>query len=602
MLEVIINNTRVDLAKDTSISLVIENPFMSIDGIPTPYSFSWTLPPTPKNLSLFGRSDRVASLHVPVELPARILFDGIELIRGYVTLKPISSTGIEVNLDSGALLKETSKWLYEQDLGRISFGYATLTPITGGRPNQSLWDTMAPFGAYKKYWNDRAAEKHPNLVAAPLSIKGVDLIVTGRESVETSSINRRSMRINNFSSRTGYGTSQHDYAKIIPAVRLAYILRSINPAIGEAFDKDAQLSSLMLVNSWHPAYQIKDNAPVWTLDSDTSEVYLDVSDLMPKVNSGDFVCECLKVACSSLYVIGGTPVVTSRSDVLLSSNTIDWTDKIGKNLTLDFAPAEDYFLEYSDLSEPEAVPAERPVETVASINTMILYGELDCSVKSNNIGTFKIKDSGQVFDRYVNTQLSNDLFLHFDYKMLNDMVDLSVDRDESTDGVVVTIQASPVSMAVATDILLDKDMIPSFGGPNSLHSHLYIPQVDAPGTTRPDTLRFGIYHGMRNLDYSYPYISPDNGSTADSTTSQKMSLLLGRKSGLLEKRHKHFKTWNEKLRRILHGEICINAIDLHELDLRCKVHVSGRDFLIRNINVTIRNNAIEPAEIELIEV
>ncbi|MEG0468229.1 MAG: hypothetical protein RR551_08130, partial [Mucinivorans sp.] len=126
MLEIYINKQKVDISKDTSISLNYANPFVSSDEIPTPYSFSFDLPRTSNNLNLFGNPHRVAANRSDKTMPAKICYDGVALSEGTITVGSVTKDSIDVNFNSSNILATFKKYLHEQDLGRISFGTATL--------------------------------------------------------------------------------------------------------------------------------------------------------------------------------------------------------------------------------------------------------------------------------------------------------------------------------------------------------------------------------------------------------------------------------------------------------------------------------------------
>ena len=72
-------------------------------------------------------------------------------------------------------------------------------------------------------------------------------------------------------------------------------------------------------------------------------------------------------------------------------------------------------------------------------------------------------------------------------------------------------------------------------------------------------------------------------------------------SGLTQ-RHTAFKAWIEKDKVVVTGNALFTARDLVELDLRDKFVFRGRRFFIRSMNVSLKKNAIGPAEVELVEV
>ena len=67
-------------------------------------------------------------------------------------------------------------------------------------------------------------------------------------------------------------------------------------------------------------------------------------------------------------------------------------------------------------------------------------------------------------------------------------------------------------------------------------------------------------------------------------------------------RHTAFKAWIEQDKVVVTGNTLFTARDLAELDLRDKFVFRGWRFFIRSMNVSLKKNAIDPAEVELVEV
>lgn len=611
MLEIYINNTRVDIFDDTSISLVISNPMLDESGIPTPYSFSFSLPKTTRNLALIEQSHRPTSQWVGDEMKAKIVFQSVEITQGVISIEAINKADMEVSFNSADFLSTTSKWLYEQDLGRISFGKATLVEGGGDRPNTKHWNVDAPFVAYKQYWADRLLEEFPQIVAPTMAVKdatwqfGED--IPGRPPGATSCLNQRVSRVNNYSV-AGYGAARQSYAKILPTVQLAYILSKIYPNFGDIFNS-RELRRIMLVTTYHPAYQTATNDQVWSLDKTTGEVYIDLADFMPKVNTGDFVCECLKLVCASLFIVKGAPVVAMKEDVLLSDNVLDWSHKVIGTPSIKFSKGRKYVVEYSDQSSDEPLPVERVVQDVFDVGSMIHESAADTNLDTVTLRTFQILSTGQVFEQMINSMLSSDKYVHFDYKLIWDIPTLSPGEDQVSESYSVSLDITPVRMVVSNDMLSDQAMVPDFtaNSHTSKHDYIYCPEVELPKENkRPENILIGSYFGKkRSLGFGthfyYPFITSDNCDAFGDRTSVSISLELDGDRGLIKQYHAGFKRWTQRDKKVLSCRALLDVLDLRNLDLRSKVHVNGRNYLVKEVSVTIGPRSIEPTDVELIE-
>ena len=124
MLEIFVSNQKVDLPTDIQIALTIENPMMLQDRVPTPYSLTFNLPPTPKNLKIFRFPNRLASFKssrgVVNTLSCRILFNAITIAGGVLRVSQYDA-GIKAQFQ-GVDIDETLRGtLYNAPMHRYLF-------------------------------------------------------------------------------------------------------------------------------------------------------------------------------------------------------------------------------------------------------------------------------------------------------------------------------------------------------------------------------------------------------------------------------------------------------------------------------------------------
>ncbi|MEG2099727.1 MAG: hypothetical protein RRY42_07455, partial [Mucinivorans sp.] len=359
MLEIYINKQKVDISEDTSISLVYNNPFMTVEGIPMPYSLSFDLPRTTNNLALFKNSHRVAATRRLDPMPTRICYDGLNLINGEITVGAITKEAIELNFNSSEVIATTKKYLHEQDLGSISFGKATWEAAT---PTEAAkWNTYLSRMECISYWENQALMDYPQFVAPPMAVSDFKWMDPDVQH-QNSNLNQRTFRVNNYGKSkymiTGYGVS-----KILPSIQLLYILQKINSAFAPIFNNH-KLQRLMLVSSFHPTYQVSDNSPVWDFNSTTGECSIKIADFMPQITTGEFVVECLKLICASIFVTSDGLTVDSRSNILQSTDVDDWTGKVIDTPTVEIRHGQFYNIEYQESSTEEPIPPARVIVSI----------------------------------------------------------------------------------------------------------------------------------------------------------------------------------------------------------------------------------------------
>ncbi|WP_289199655.1 hypothetical protein, partial [Bacteroides acidifaciens] len=180
------------------------------------------------------------------------------------------------------------------------------------------------------------------------------------------------------------------------------------------------------------------------------------------------------------------------------------------------------------------------------------------------------------------------------------------EETESTDsGYDMTVNAKRVQ-CVANRYWLNDDDI----GKNWRY-HILCPEVGSIGSERSDELLIGLWQGMQSeiqqwsMNSGYkPNFFPALSATNHGVNGERygdLSLYWHGPDGLL-KRHKRFAEWLGRDKTVVTIEMLFTPLELHELDLRDKYAFRGRHFFIRTMNVSLKKNSIEPAEVEFVEV
>lgn len=590
MLRITVNQELVDISPDTSISLSFANPIFEDDKIPTPHSYSFSLPASSRNLSIFGQVQRISATHSSKLYSTQIWFGAVNLIEGNLVINSITDTEIDVELECATFLDRFKKKLHQIDLGRISFGTAKERPRGDSGLNTS--ENAALFDAF---WKEQLSKAAPDYIATPLAVADekwadVDIVEDDRPvNPQGGSVNIRKMRINQYN-ENGYQANP-----LIPAVRIGYILSKLHPNLSEIFDT-AEFKKLMLVCNYHPNYYNEARAGrVWTIDPVTKEVYVSIADYMPDVEIGKFIDELLKMICASLYTVGGEPVVTLNKTVLTSPPTVDWSDKIIDGYKQSFLAIESYRFSFNR-DEDEELSPDNVIKDYSDTFDMIYnrykYTEQFC----------RLTNTGQVFDSYINAALSNETRSHYSFALVKDGSACSgaaVDTDDSDDTMElreVSCDLIPVRNVLVEEVPRDGMRGPSFNGTASLNPYNYIPEVSKVEKTRPSDCYLGYFSGLQAAllaaAYSYPAITAIGVAPSIPLVND----------GIFNARHTEFASWLGKVRRVVNCQIKLDPLDIQTLDLQKKVGFRGNNFLIRELGVTINYDSIELADIELIEV
>lgn len=605
MLQIYVDDRPIDLSDDISIDLVFENPLFSSDRIPATYSLSYDLPLTPRNRQVFGNPDRVAAAGDRFrERPARILFAGIEIASGVQTVEEISDV-ITVNFSGSILPANLNRKLYKVEMDKIPLSYngdhalETSMTVWDGTLRRNMTDPDAPF------------------FAPPVAIKDVEWLERDPDNPEDFLLNTRARWINpmhlEHHSYEHYlkDTEERFYLlKILPAVRVWYLFDKIfGDNLERNIFKEGEWKKLSLQTLWHPSYNITDNLPCWTPDIDewgNTGYTVRLQDFMPDISAADFVVEMLKLPCASMYIHGDRFSVEYNDDVLNRDVVRDIRpDQLIGTPVISREAGQRYTVGFADSEEGEQPEGEiKEVENILEgIHYMASRGFL--SDGTGTVTSVRVQNPRQV----QTIILDNESRAYYAVKQ-EDMPDeetvAETEKDEETEdgGYDMTVNAKRVR-CVANRYWLNDDDI----GVNWYH-HILCPEIEAIGTERSDELLIGLWQGLQSeiqqwsmtsgyTPNTFPALSATNHG-ANGERYGDLSLYWHGPDGLLA-RHERFAEWLAKDRMVVTTEVLFTALDLHELDLRDKFALHGRHFFIRTMNVSLKKNSIDPAEVEFVE-
>lgn len=604
MLQIYVDDRPIDLSDDISIDLVFENPLFSSDRIPATYSLSYDLSLTPRNRQVFGNPDRVAAAGDRFrERPARILFAGIEIASGVQTIEEISDV-ITVNFSGSILPANLNRKLYKVEMDKIPLSYngdhalETSMTVWNGTLRRNMTDPDAPF------------------FAPPVAIKDVEWLEPDPDNPEDFLLNTRARWINPMHlehlSYEHYlkDTEERFYLlKILPAVRVWYLFDKIfGDKLERNIFKEGEWKKLSLQTLWHPSYNITDNLPCWTPDTDVwgnAGYAVRLQDFMPDVSAADFVVEMLKLPCASMYIYGDRFSVEYNDDVLNRDVVRDIRpDQLIGTPVISREAGQRYTAGFADSEEGEQPEGEiKEVENILEgIHYMASRGFL--SDGTGVVTSVRVRNPRQV----QTIILDNESRAYYAVKQ-EDMPDEETAADDAEEteeadtGYDMMVNAKRVR-CVANRYWLNDDI-----GKNWYH-HILCPEIEAIGTERSDELLIGLWQGLQSeiqqwsmtpgyTPNTFPALSATNYG-ANGERYGDLSLYWHGPDGLLA-RHNRFAEWLAKDRMVVTTEVLFTALDLHELDLRDKFALYGRRFFIRTMNVSLKKNAIEPAEVEFVE-
>lgn len=594
MLEIFTDGEKTDLQPDTEIELTFEQPMIADDRIPAPYSFDYELPLTPRNRRLFGYPDRAASDRMFEKVPSEIVFGGVVVARGTQRIEEVTDR-LTVSFTGAVFPDRMRKYLSSLSLGGLSLG-SPLPPLDGN-------DRVRTAQCYTKYneiLTANIASDEACMVAPLEGIKGVEFPESGGSG---SYLRQNTLFVNAYNN--GYlfacpGTERTHMSKILPAFRVGWLFDKLFGAAlqNNIFNGDFW-KRLMLVSRWHPKYLVEDDAPPIHIGLGAGVSY---ADFLPKMAANEFVSQMLKLACATMFIRGNNYVIEHNGDVLTRSvDVADWTGRMIGEPTVSLEEGMIYDYGYSGEEgrySDEIVPKE-----VDSVSDMFADANAGDEV---TLRTYKVATTGQLIESLFDDDTSNRVRFNVVHTSFGKREEPETDGDEQDDRSTFDMKfnGSPLANNLRCDMEDDETTLGHFS---------YIPEGDVIEEDRPEDLTVGIYWGLkRSMAVSpagsvwmpgayYPYLSYCNydaqGNRLGDTT-----LRFDGDDGLLQTRHRVFKEWIERDKRMLSVRVRLSALDLHRLDLRNKVSIRNRTYLIKTLSVVLTPLRIEPAEAELVEV
>lgn len=628
------NNKKLDIFPDTEISYNMENPFVTADKVPVPYTLDFLLPKTAENLAALGQPERVSSLvNFAESRNVEVRFCGFPVIIGELVIMEVNQEGVQVNITGANIPKRIKKKLYDQELGEVGFSYA-ISMDNGAE----IIDTYGTKLAINDHFEAKAKENMPDYVAAPCAVKGVEPVVANPDGYSDffadRYINQRCGMVNNYRHELGMmPADQHTSAyygyyctsktgvimtKIIPAFRIGYLLKKL---LNVSFTNnvfDEELGRLMLLCNYHPKYQADDDSIVGDVDRSTMEIKMRFADFMPDINANEFLTEILKIPCLTLFIRGSQYDIEFNDDILTSEQVVRMNLVDGYAISLQMG--ERYKFDLSSDSQQDESTENAKVFNVSGIGTAYQHAiayEYDPEVTTAL--TYNISDTDQVFRAtpieelsqiYLESTLNFKCRTHWRFKLLQQGTQQTEEEEDDDRGTFDMSFNGSVCNTVIVDYLDDDGSYkPTFRGKNevSVIPHLYVPEIafekKEDKLIRNSKIVLGLYLGISDglpnphCRIKYPQIShcsnlPGVGEITDVKLTSEY---------LLSKYHSRYKAWIERDKKVIAGSVILTPQELHQLDLRRKVHIDGRNFFIKNINIVLTNSQILPSEVEFIE-
>nr|WP_294897858.1 hypothetical protein [uncultured Pedobacter sp.] len=597
MLEIKLNGKTINTDSDIQIPITIENPLFIQERIPVPFSYSFDLPPTQNNLTLFNFPNRVNSVAKQTKFEqAEIIFDAIVFLTGsFIYL----GFDIKIKVQFLGLLSTdfADKSLYQLPTERIDLGPAT---FNGGEPFitednrvefRSFLDAMQPdlFG--------------PFFSAAPIKIKDTkwpDInedqkpVEDGGRAADIQYLNFFNAKFQKYATDGG-GTE----SAIFPQPFVSKLLQSIfgNILINNLFATSGELYKLILLTNYHPsiplggAILMRDKT--FEYDSSDGHFYFNVSSFLPDVNAVDILKDLLKVFGISVFPVLGKLIMKFNSEALTSSEKEDWTKFLTGKLAGEFGEIQNYSYGWPDLQDEtnNDLGIEEELNFFAAQQKTTLTTEFERIYLTQNKQIIKKK-----------LRSIDDINLTYAGRYIYEMEKNNLGSSDPKENV---IDLKPKILRVLP-VNLEQQWYRDSETPYIEMQEWAVPVWEGDRFTRGDKAYIMILQGKKysgeelTNGYLYPYASNLNIDYLGNSTGN-LSLRWDGEKGIIENYHQEYQNFLSKVKLKTSGVFLLDVRLLRNLDLSKKKNILGKDFFIEKLQFTISKDRISPSTVDLVE-
>lgn len=628
MLEIYINGFKADLPPDISLSITIENPFLIPDRIPVAHSIDFELPPTANNHQIFDYAYRIPTIQSGKgffkTFECQIIFDAVTISTGYLELTDFTDN-YKCFFKAAEITDNLRESLPATELAKLTFPTSNMFNVDFDNPANYAY-------AYRQMAINAATGSNPMMVTAPIRVNPedelnfihgtfsmsmfdevVDTVIPKHTGamMQLEYINFYNPKSNEFMLRgpftplIGYDAV---HAEVFPLVRLHYLLTTLfGGRLDNNFFSAGELANLVIPSTYFRNWFAPDT---WIYISPTQGMmfentfptsenpYFYLNSFQSGVLAAEFIRQILKLFCSSLISVGGRFVLKKNKDIIADSAAIDWSDKMIGKPSISSEKGQVYKYGYGE-SAPKSYPS---FKTMASVNAMILDDIAPIGEGSNEV-IYQITSTNQTFRKITEKILPPEETDPPIIKNRYEILDSGLGFQDIENGSTSTFDVS-------------SDLKPLATGPaeywwtalNTAEDHpatawWCVPQWSGERAERPEQSTIMFYRGSVTAPTagdSYPFLTPFNVAPNGAKIGD-YSLAWTGDDGLINKFHNEFKEWVEKDKVKFSSAVLLKPLDLHNLDITKKVLSEGRKFYLRQLQMTLKANKIEPAICEFIE-
>lgn len=553
MIEIRTNSgVSLDIAPDMEFELIMENPLLDDEHIPTPFSTSIAFPPSEKNCGAFGYIDALMLQPSVLEIGATIFAMGIPIISGTLVFDSVDEQKNICYAFKG--VDYTEQWegkIYE--IENIITGDYNTTDIRRGLYE----DVKAPPMIAEGYETKTAYE------LAPVSDPDVRTSISANPKYY----------------------NQYGSDRFIPAVSLSLITKRILGTDAAAPLQDA-IEGLFIIASHRDNENVQASSP-------------DIGSFLPDISKADFIKEVCKISASYVFKDGNNVRIVSAKDIFDDTNYLDWSNLISDIFSQQKEDAEGYQFGFAEtptgntgISESSEEGVDQSIQNVGTLKALL--DEPD----SEAYKPFRYTPTGDVFSEKMET---------FEYRTIT----TTSGHGSGASGATTVTR---VYQEVLSDKVLDTAQNIDIPGDSQRNNTVQFQRARCVPHAAIGRVGRGIYahdYPMMMPIVSIPEVNADRQTTAyigaiinnqfcDKgcvfTEDATMQDYIDTTKSLAPARffqlyHEELSSWYRKTRQTIKADLNLSAMDIASFRMWKKVLIKHRPFIVKQLNIRFSASA-----------
>lgn len=536
----------LDITPDLEFELIMDNPLLDDEHIPTPFSTSIAFPATEKNRGVFGYIDALMLQPSVLELEATIFASGIPIVSGTLVFNSVDEDKNICYAFSGVDI--TEQWrgkIYE--IENLLTGEYNTTDIKRGL----YQDVKAPPMIADGYETKTAYEK-------------------SSDSETRSSLSANPKYYNEFGSD-----------KFIPAVSLALLTKKILGEVAAAPLLDA-IAGLFIIAPHRDSENVAASSP-------------DIGSFLPDIAKADFIKDVCRISASYVFKDGRGLRIIKAKDIFDDTDYLDWSDRISDIFSQQIEEAEGYKFGFEEsASASSGIPesgeddVDQSIQTVATLNALLTEPDTEA------YKPFLYSPTGDIFSEKKET---------FEYRAIVSSGNGTSGRESVTRTYEEVLSDKVVDASPNIDIPGDSQRsntlqlqrarcVPheAIGRKGrGTYSYLYplvmpIVSIPAVNADRPTTAYIGAIINNQFCNKGCVFASDSSDDYIDSSKS----LVPER---LFQLYHEELAEWIGKTRQTIKADLNLSAMDIASFRMWQKVLIKHRPFIVKQLSVRLSAEA-----------